>query len=307
MKRLIVISIYFLLVSYCVVWAQCDTLSLLFTGDVLLDRGVRRQIACHGVKWLFDSVSEDFKRVDATIINLECPITDVSSPVSKQFVFRADTSCAEALASVGITHAALANNHSVDQGSHGLDDTQLLLSKVGICTLGYGSTPEQRLEPAVIEKGGVRVAVFNDITVPIENWLPSATVRPNVCNVPVDTLAEAIKRYHSDNPDVHIVAFLHWGVEYMSLPTFQQRREAAKLVSVGAEAIIGAHPHVTQPMCLQQGVPVYYSLGNFVFDGTRPHSDEAQMVVLTFDIKGLKDHKAIPVKIVSCQPRKLRQ
>ena len=306
MKRLTVISIYFLLVSYCVVWAQCDTLSLLFTGDVLLDRGVRRQIACHSVKWLFDSVSEDFKRADATIINLECPITDVASPVSKQFIFRADASCAGVLAQVGVTHAALANNHSVDQGSHGLDDTQRLLSEAGIRTLGYGTSQEQRLAPTVIEKGGVKVAVFNDITVPIENWLPSATLRPNVCNVPVDTLAHAIGRYHCENPDVHIVAFLHWGVEYMPLPTFQQRREAAKLVSAGAVAIVGAHPHVTQPMYLQQGVPVYYSLGNFVFDGTRPHSDEAQMVVLTFSEKGLKEHKAIPVKIVSCQPRKLK-
>ncbi|MDR0891080.1 MAG: CapA family protein, partial [Mediterranea sp.] len=114
------------------------TLSILFTGDVLLDRGVRQQIESRGVDSLFSSVSPLFHAMDATVVNLECPLTAHHTPIQKRYIFRAEPVWAKALARAGITHAALANNHSMDQGRSGLADTYQCLSNAGITPIGYG-------------------------------------------------------------------------------------------------------------------------------------------------------------------------
>ncbi|MCQ2548396.1 MAG: CapA family protein, partial [Clostridia bacterium] len=62
-------------------------ISLVFTGDVMLDRGVRQQIERKGIDHIFSAVKDSFLAADATVINLECPLTDVEDPQEKQFVF----------------------------------------------------------------------------------------------------------------------------------------------------------------------------------------------------------------------------
>ena len=92
-----------------------DTMTLLFTGDVLLDRGVRPYAEHQGVQSLFGDVNSVFRQADAVIINMECPLTDVETPVNKHYIFRAEPRWAKDLQAAGITHAALANNHTNDQ------------------------------------------------------------------------------------------------------------------------------------------------------------------------------------------------
>ena len=92
-----------------------ECLSVAFTGDVLLDRGVRQQIQKKGIEHLFESVTPLFRSLDATVINLECPVTSVRSPLHKKYIFRAEPIWAEALAQAGITHATMANNHTRDE------------------------------------------------------------------------------------------------------------------------------------------------------------------------------------------------
>ena len=157
--------IYPLLCLFSSCWQQTkeDTLSILFTGDVLLDRGTRPWIEREGVKGLFQGVSEAFQKADAVVINLECPLTERHTPVGKKFVFRGKPTWAKALRQAGITHAALANNHTIDHGRDGLADTYHVLRDADIVPLGYGKTVEEQTTPVTIRKGKLEVALFNTI------------------------------------------------------------------------------------------------------------------------------------------------
>lgn len=146
-----------------------ECLSIAFTGDVLLDRGVRQQIQRGGVEDLFASVAPLFHQMDATVINLECPVTSVRSPLHKKYIFRAEPRWMEELVKAGISHAALANNHTMDQGRSGLTDTYQHLLSAGITPIGYGNTSSESCQPVVIKKGKIKVALFNSVTLPLEN------------------------------------------------------------------------------------------------------------------------------------------
>lgn len=284
-----------------------DTLHVLFTGDVLLDRGVRRRIQVVGVDRLMSGVDSLFHCNDAVMINLECPLSSEVHPVSKQIVFRADTALASALRRHGVTHAALANNHSVDQGFKGLEETHDCLTRNGICVAGYGVDCGSRIAPVIIEKGGVRIAVFNDCPLPLENWPRSSADRANIESISVDSLCAEMRRFHLDNPDCRMVAFLHWGTEYYTSPNITQQMDAVKLVSAGAVAIIGHHPHVIQPMRRIGSVPVFFSIGNFVFDQKRPGTDHGLAVELLFNSQGLVGTRQHDIKITNCRPAVIGQ
>src|SRR5690349_16396358 len=81
-----------------------DDLSIIFGGDVMLDRGIRAQINIHGVSYLTDELEAEFSKADFTVVNLECPATDVIAPLTKKFIFRADPERLTDLRNAGITH-----------------------------------------------------------------------------------------------------------------------------------------------------------------------------------------------------------
>ena len=153
------IGIIFLMLAACQQPSE-ECLSIAFTGDVLLDRGVRQQIRKKGVEHLFESVTPLFRSVDATVINLECPITSVRSPLHKKYIFRAEPIWATVLSQAGITHAAMANNHTIDQGRNGLTDTNQYLLSSGITPVGYGDASPQSCQPVLIKKGKIELCPF---------------------------------------------------------------------------------------------------------------------------------------------------
>lgn len=279
----------------------CDSLELVFTGDLLLDRGVRPVIERHGIEWLLDSVSPLFHKADATIVNLECPLTDVTTPQPKQFVFRADTRWADDLHKAGITHASMANNHSMDQGIQGLRSTFESLTRAGIVPMGCGTTPEERIAPVVVRKGDLAVAIFSSVLFPIESWFPNPKGQYSPCQAGVEELSASIRDYKAGHPTHRVVAYLHWGVEYQEMPTPSQRRQAASLVYAGADAVIGHHPHVVEPVGRIGGKPVFYSLGHLVFDGTRPQTRRGQIARLVVKTDTIMA-EPIDIKIEKCKP-----
>lgn len=251
-----------------------QSITLLFTGDVLLDRGVRPVAERRGVEWLFAGVSEQFKAADAVVINLECPLTDIYTPLNKRYIFRADTRWAKDLRKVGVTHAALANNHTNDQNYQGLESTKQSLEDADIVPLGL------KIVPSCIKKGNITVALFNAVLFPLENWSNSKS-RLTPVQVETVTLAKTISEYKKKHPDHRIVAILHWGSEFQTSPSLKQQLSARMLLSAGADVIIGHHPHVIQPMKYIDGHPVCFSLGNFVFDQKMPEARKAQMAKVT--------------------------
>lgn len=282
-------------------YSKNDTLSIVFTGDVLLDRGVRRHIEHDGFEALFADVKQDFLKADAVVINLECPVTDTISPLNKKFIFRADTIMAHKMRSIGITHAALANNHTMDHGRRGLGSTNRHLWQNGIVPLGYGYTYRERSMPAIIEKGHIKVALFNAVMLTIENWSPLTEGKAGVYQPTIEELSANIRKYKAAHQDTHCIVILHWGAEYQTVPSVRQRYEASMLIASGADGIIGHHPHVVQKTDTINGKPVYYSLGNFIFDNPHPLAQKSLMVRLCFTADSIRCEET-KLHIQRCRP-----
>ena len=142
-----------LLVYLCctIISAAQDTLTITLTGDILLDRGVRRYIQKAGIDSLFTpEIDSIFAHSDIVVGNLECPATNLRTPAMKQFVFRANPEWLNDLHRHGITHLNLANNHSVDQRRGGLRSTYDNCLRAGIVPLGAGRTMAEASEPVLL-------------------------------------------------------------------------------------------------------------------------------------------------------------
>src|SRR4051812_1600952 len=100
-----------------------NSMSVVFGGDVMLDRGVRSKINAYGVAYLMSDLTQEFRKADFVIVNLECPVTNFDAPLTKKFVFKGDPQLLPQIRAAGITHCILANNHSYDHGRDGLIST----------------------------------------------------------------------------------------------------------------------------------------------------------------------------------------
>ena len=150
-----------------------STLTVVLTGDILLDRGVRKAIEKHGVDHLFsDGIDSVFHSAQVVVGNLECPATEIEAPVFKRFIFRAEPAWLEALQRHGVTHLNLANNHSIDQGRRGLLDTKENIVKAGMMPIGAGANMSEAAEPVLLAEqprrcGSYPHSVWHSRTMPI--------------------------------------------------------------------------------------------------------------------------------------------
>lgn len=278
------------------------SLTLLFTGDVMLGRDVAKVIRYSGAESLFTpSVDSVFAAADAVVANLECPATDVESPLNKRFVFRADPAVLPVLARHGITHLNLANNHSIDQGREGLADTRRRISTAGMTPMGYGDNDAEACRPVLIGGGPRPVYLLASLRVMSENYVALAD-RPCVCEASPARLCDTIRALKSREPDACVIVCLHWGAEHTLHPMAGQRHEARMLIRAGADAIIGHHSHTAQDVETIGGRPVFYSLGNFIFDLDRPLNRRGLLARITVTASGITSG-VIETEIEGCRPR----
>lgn len=280
-------------------------LTLLFAGDVLLDRGVRTMIGRHDADWLFRGVEPLFGRCDAVCVNLECPVAGTGVPIAKKYIFRAEPEWLPALRRAGITHLTLANNHVNDQGRDGVLETLRNAAAAGLATVGAAARQDSAGAPLVIERDGVRVALFASVLLPLENWLyrddgagPSQET--------VGQLADRVRLWKLQHPGDRAVVLLHWGIEHRLRPTDDQRAEACELIEAGADAVIGHHPHVVQSIEWHRGKPIVYSLGNFVFDQQGDDERTAIAVSVRVSRGGETTVRIHPLRIDRCAPRPMQ-
>lgn len=246
-----------------------DTLTIAFTGDVLLDRGVREQIESHGIESLFDKRADSvFRCSDLVVGNLECPATTLRTPMMKKFVFRAEPEWLEALRLHGFTHLNLANNHSVDQGRRGLVDTWHNVEQYGMIPVGVGNTMAEAAQPVLLAEHPRRVWLIASLQMPLEHfpYLPEA---PSVNQESIDSMLVRIRALRVEDSTAVILVSLHWGQEHTMEPTPMQRRIAHRLIDAGTDALICHHTHTLQTIEEYHGKYIYYSLGNFIFDQER--------------------------------------
>ena len=284
--------------------ARCaDTLSIVFTGDILLDRGVRRVINHYGVDHLFsDGIDSVFRASQIVVGNLECPATKIEAPVFKQFIFRAEPEWLGSLRKHGITHLNLANNHAIDQGREGLMDTYRNIVAAGMVPLGAGENMQQASEPVLLASEPRKVWLVPSLRLALENYayLPD---KPCVSQEPMDSLLSRVLRLRRADSTAVIIVSLHWGGEHTLEPVPRQRHDAHMLVHAGADVLICHHTHTLQTIEDYHGHKIYYSIGNFIFDPTKPLNSKACIVRLTVtkEKDGLQV-ETIPVDIRRCVP-----
>lgn len=254
--------------------------NFLFFGDIMLDRNVAAKISKSGVAPLLDGLAGEEKRFfigsDLISANLEGAVTNSGEhypPIaSNDFAFSPET--VSELKKYNFNFFNIANNHLIDQGDKGLQETRVNLKNLGInfsgcadAQIGGGCSGK------VVEINGIKVAMLGFSMVYHDFDLSAA---------------QKIITEYKKQTDL-VVVNIHWGVEYKHQYNTTQETIAHALVDSGADIIIGHHPHVVQGLEVYNDKPIFYSLGNFIFDQYfSSDTQQALAVGLSIDAKTKK-------------------
>ena len=271
------------------------------TGDILLDRGVRQVVEQKGMDHLFSAgIDSLFQHSDAVVGNLECPATKIHAPVFKQYIFRAEPEWLNDLKRHGLTHLNLANNHSIDQGRKGLIDTKQNILQAGLIPIGAGQNQEEAAKPILLTEKPRKVWLIASLQLALENFarLPD---QPCVSQQSIDMLCQRIALMKQEDPGCYIIVSLHWGWENHVEVVPRQRYDAHQLIDAGADCLVCHHTHTRQPNEIYQGKPIFYGLGNFIFDSQKDLNSHGAMVRLTISPQEATAEE-LPIVIRQCCP-----
>lgn len=225
--------------------------SLLFVGDVLLARNIESLMLQNGENYPFTGIDlASFSQSGYVIGNFESSIPEIHQPTQTgELQFSVSEKFLPSLRQAGFTHLSLANNHALDFGVKNFTHTTQALTESDFVIFGH---PSKINDDSVVflEVGEAVVALIG---------IHTLTHQPTGA-----ALAELFS-YASIRSDLQI-AYIHWGTEYKNDNDQSQRSFAEALVAAGADLIVGHHPHVVQNIDLIDSVPVFYSLGNYIFD-----------------------------------------
>ena len=250
----------------------------------------------------FRGVREVLGKADLAVVNLECPFTERGEKLAKNFNFRARPEMVEILRRGGVAAVSVANNHAMDYGAEGMQDTIQTLNDAGIGHFGTGSTLSDARRPLIVERNGFRVGFLGYYFQSTEDMLEPAEVyaledRPGVAGCYTDL--EQMKAMVSEDiaalaPNVDaVIPFFHWGKEGKYVVGDYQSELARLCIKQGARAILGAHPHRLHGVEVHEGAPIFYSLGNFVYGGIKNPDDTLTMIA-----RLRIDHQKVEAEVV---------
>jgi hypothetical protein len=275
--------------------------TLASVGDVNLGNGPGAYIARFGVRYPWKSVAPVLRRADVAFGNLECAVSTRGAAVPKEFNFRGHPAALRTMARyAGFDVVNLANNHTGDYGTAAVLDTVKHTRRLGMAAVGAGGSLASAARPRVVERLGLRIAFvgFSDI-------LPASFFagpgRPGTQQATAANIRASVARARR-RADV-VIATFHWGVERATVENGRQRGFAAVALRAGATAVIGAHPHVVQPIRpAGKRRLVAYSLGNFVFGAGSPGTTSTGILQLELSTRGVEDSRFRRARIVATRP-----
>jgi capsule synthesis protein PGA_cap len=272
------------------------TWTLVAGGDILLDRGVAQTVKINrkGVDFPFDggtaditshyccsgrgwdlpkvkrtgnggAVRELVKGADLAIANFENPAPDKFRYHTSGIAFSADPALIEGLANAGIDWVSLANNHIGDAGRAGILQTIENLAGFGIKSGGAGRNATVARRPTILEAGGIRVAILAyDTIAPVYR---AGSDKAGSASMSAPIVAQDVKKARDAGAQL-VIVFPHWGAEYDPTPFKGQQDLARAAIDAGADIVIGNHAHWAGAMEVYEAKPIWYALGNFIFDQT---------------------------------------
>ncbi len=286
--------------------ASKDAVTLGFVGDILFDDeyAVTATLKQRGGV-LSSAISPEtlayMKSMDVMVVNNEFPYTQRGTPTAgKMYTFRADLDTVNYLKDMGADAAIIANNHILDFGQEGLEDTIVTLTGAGIPYVGAGRNIEEASAPIYFIVNDIKIAIVAATQIERND-------HPNTSGA-TETSGGTFRCWSGDliyqkvaeakaNADF-VVVCVHWGTEKESSPDSYQLKQGPLLAEAGADVIIGDHPHVLQGITYFGNTPCIYSLGNFWFNSS---TLDTGMVQLEVTKDGLKSFKFIPGIQSGCQ------
>ncbi len=224
--------------------------SLAVTGDVMLGRTVNyKTIQYSDYSWAFRNVADTLRESDIAFINLENPMIKNCPVKNDGMIFCSSTRHVEGLLHAGIDVVGISNNHTMNYGISGLNDTLEVLTENNMLSVGIKN-------PVYKEVKGIKIAflAYNDIE----------CLYGGIACIERKSIENEIK-YAQNNSDLVIVMY-HWGNEYTHQPTQRQIDFARLSIDSGADLVLGNHPHWYQPIEIYEGKVIMYSHGNLIFD-----------------------------------------
>jgi poly-gamma-glutamate capsule biosynthesis protein CapA/YwtB (metallophosphatase superfamily) len=275
-------------------------LRLASVGDINLGDVPGEAIAANGPRWPWTSVGRRLRAADVAFGNLECAISRRGEPFPKEFTFRGTPQALRGLRrNTGMDVLNLANNHVGDYGRTAMLDTVRGVERLGMRAVGAGSDLRRALAPQVVERLGLRVAFvgFSEIA-PIEFAATEET--PGTAWATPESVAAAVRTARK-RADV-VVATFHWGIEKAPYESTAQQTLARTAAAAGAHLVIGAHPHVLQPVRREGAALVAYSLGNFVFGASSIDTTATGILEVGLTAEGVAAARWRQARIVSGRP-----
>lgn len=270
---------------------KTSKLSLIMVGDALLHGSVYRDAYKNGV-YNFDSQLEYIKPIvqnyDLAFYNQESILGGTELGLSDYPTFNSPWEFGDAMINSGFNLVSLANNHTMDRGEKAVSNScEYWKSKENVLAVGSYCSKEDSETIQIKEKNGIKYTLLaytygtNGISVPqgkeyLVNLYSDEKVKNDIAKV-------------RDKVDLLIVS-MHWGTEYRTEPTEEQKREAEYLSSLGVDIIIGTHPHVIEPITYINDTLVIYSLGNFI-SAQSTNNDYNTMVELMTSVDIIKEEK----------------
>ena len=291
-------------------------ITLLFAGDILFDPHYaimasmleRSPGRVPDITTAFDEATLSVMRgADLFMLNNEFPYTDRGKPTpEKQYTFRASPAYATLLKDMGADLVALANNHMYDHGEVSLLDTLDTLSGIGLPYVGAGRDLSEAAAPFYYTSGDFRIGLISATQIERmgnPDTKGATETSPGVFRcMNSEKLLEVIREM-KDECDF-VVAYLHWGTEGTEKVDDWQRKLAKDVAEAGADLIIGDHPHVLQGIDTAGGVPVIYSLGNYLFNSKAQDTCLFEAVVDPVT-SGLLSLRFLPCRQEGCRTKLL--
>jgi gamma-polyglutamate biosynthesis protein CapA len=228
-----------------------EEIKILFLGDMMFDRYIRQVGEKRGYDFIFQGVDEILKDNDLVVGNLEGPITENKSvSVDSEFgsknnyIFTFDPQVASVMKNHGIGLVNLGNNHILNFGEAGLEQTKNYLQQSGV---KYFCDKNIHYTIYKIQDTTIGFVCYNQFESDAENKT-------------LDDIKTVKKQAD------FVILYTHWDKEYEMTPLQNTKELAHRFIDAGADAIIGSHPHVVQSKEIYKDISIYYSLGNFIFD-----------------------------------------
>ena len=277
---------------------KTQPVKLLFVGDVMLARSIGQKIESGENPFKF--VVDTFSEYDLVIANLETTIGNTGKSASgKLYTFQAPVKAAETLKNSGVGVVSLANNHTMDYGVAGLNQTISNLDSQGIKYFGAGDK-QTAFETLVVDVKNQKIGLlgFNEIET---NYTAVSAKSSGNAYYDIVEIKKSITGARTQNPNLPIIVMPHWGVEYDLKPSATQKSHATEIFNAGASVIIGGHAHVIQKAEKIGDKQVYYSMGNFVFDqmGSKANATSGQMIEVVIENNQIISTKAIDIYLDS--------